>query len=361
MLRDPRPMIDLLRPLMHHRPMQMLHAAEYRHFLVDDARLRMRDEASECLRHLELNNELDLRMLNLMTAWQPLTSQQRQEMLSFFERSMLLCRIAQRPNVMLISARIRSVASLSAEVDSVVSSATRIALYLLPVNHIGIIPQTISRALSKKLTGSRLCARSGGDTLLVHRQHATGPCCSVHLFPCSDLVSSSLPDSSALVAQVTEQFSCVLCVASCDFGLFKFMVKCTDDMMDSCSFGTRFQSWSLRLSPSRRWAQFRHSGLDAEAFEESSLTDALCRNMHETVAGISALLRYNHLSRVASSFPRLSLFFCSLIARFRPQDDRLLRASKPHFHQPCVGRRDGHVCASFERGDRRADAVERVD
>lgn len=67
-------MIDLLRPLMHHRPMQMLRDAVYRHFLVDDARLRMRDEASECLRHLELNNELDLRMLNLMTAWQPLTS-----------------------------------------------------------------------------------------------------------------------------------------------------------------------------------------------------------------------------------------------------------------------------------------------
>jgi hypothetical protein len=32
-------------------------------------------------------------------------------------------------------------------------------------------------------------------------------------------------------------FSCVLCVASSDYGLFKFMVKCADDTMDSCSFG----------------------------------------------------------------------------------------------------------------------------
>jgi hypothetical protein len=304
-------MIDLLRPLMHHKPMQMLTTAEHRRFLVDDARVRHHDIASDCLRHLDLNNELDLRLLDLLTAWQPLSAAQREEMLAFFERSMLLCRISQRADMMLVSARTRSVAGLNSDVASVVSQASHVALYLLPISHIGIIPQTISRALSMKLTGSRLCTRSGGDTLLVHRQHATGPCCSVHLFPCSDLVSSSLPDSSALVAQVTEQFSCVLCVASCDFGLFKFMVKCTDDMMDSCSFGTRFQSWSLRLSPSRRWAQFRHSGLDAEAFEESSLTDALCRNMHETVAGISALLRYNHVSRVASSFPRLSLFFCS--------------------------------------------------
>ena len=77
-------MIDLLRPLMHHRPMQMLHAAEYRHFLVDDARLRMRDEASECLRHLELNNEVDLRLLNRMTAWHPVPPTEPKNTLAFF-------------------------------------------------------------------------------------------------------------------------------------------------------------------------------------------------------------------------------------------------------------------------------------
>ena len=291
MLRDPRVMVDLLRPLMHHNPMQMLVTPEYRHFLVDDARVRKRDEAALCLRHLELNNELDVRLLSLMTAWQPLDSAQREGMLSFFEHSMLLCRIAHRADVMLVSARIRSVAGLNSEVASVVSHACHVALYLLPISHIGIIPQMISRALSKKLTGSQLVTRCGGDTVLVHRQHAAGPCCSVNLFPYANLEASSLPCIAALKVQVSEPFSCVLCVASSDFGLFKFMVKCADDTMDSCSFGARFQSWGLRLGPSRRWVQFRHKGIDAEAFDESCMTDALNKNMHEAVAGVTVMLQ----------------------------------------------------------------------
>jgi hypothetical protein len=270
---------------MHHKPMQMLDIAEHRRFRVDDARVRHHDLASKCLCHLDLSNELDLRLLDLMTAWQPLSAAQRDEMLAFFERSMLLCRISQRADVMLVSARTRSVIGLNSDVASVVSKASHVALYLLPISHIGIIPQMISRALSKKLTGSQVVTRSGTDTLLVHRQHAAGPCCTVHLFPYSDLSASPLPDTAALVAQVSEAFSCVLCVASSDYGLFKFMVKCADDTMDSCSFGARFQSWCLRIGPSPRWVQFEHSGLDAEAFEKSSLTHAMGRNIHETVAG----------------------------------------------------------------------------
>ena len=281
-------MVDLLRPLMHHNPMQMLHTPEYHHFLVDDARVRKRDVASECLRRLELRNEIDLRLLDLMTAWQPLSSAQREEMLVFFERSMLLSRIANQADAMLVSARTRSVAGLDSEVAAVVSRASHVALYLLPISHIGVIPQIMSRALAKKRSGSQLLTRSGGDTLLVHRQHAAGPCCSVHLLPYADLLASPVPDAAELDAQVSEKFSCVLCVASSDFGLFKFMVKCADDTMDSCSFGARFESWGLRLGPSRRWVQFRHTGSDVEACDESSMTGALCKNMHEMVAGAVA-------------------------------------------------------------------------
>jgi hypothetical protein len=287
-LRDPESMVDLLRPLMHHRPTRMLDVPlpQRRDYLVGEARLRKRHDASLWLDRLEKNNELDLGLLSLMTAWQPLHPTQREEMLSFFERSMLLCRIAHQADVMLVSARTRSVAGFNDEVTSVVSHASHIALYLLPISHIGIIPQMISRALSKKLTGSKLVTRSGGETLLVHRHHAGGPCCSVNLFPYADLPASPLPDCAALRELVFEPFSCVLCIASSDFGLFKFLVKCADDMMDSCSFGARFQSWGLRLGPSRRWVQFRHKGFDVEASEESSITDALRKNMHETVAGI---------------------------------------------------------------------------
>ena len=330
-------MIDLLRPLMHHKPMQMLNETEYHHFLVNDAQTstQHRDVASNCLGHLYSKNELDLRLLDLMTAWHPLSAAQREEMLAFFERSMLLCRISQRADVMLVSARTRSVTGLYSDVASVVSKASHVALYLLPISHIGIIPQMISRALSKKLTGgSQVVTRSGADTLLVHRQHAAGPCCSVHLFPYSDLLASPVPDAAALDEQVSEVsggfFSCVLCVASSDYGLFKFTVKCADDTMDSCSFGARFESWALRLGPSRQWVQFRHKDtLDAEASDELSLTEALGKNIHETVGGTSNLVQVslNFLSCVellvsASFYPTLH----------RSQNGGLLCAAKPHLY-----------------------------
>jgi hypothetical protein len=278
-------MVELLRPLLHHNPMQMLRTAEYRHFLVDDARMQRRELAKECLRRLELRNEIDLRLLDLMTAWQPLNSAQRDDMLVFFEGSMLLCRIANQPDVLLVSARTPSVAALHSDVAAVVSCASNVGLYLLPMSHIGIIPQIISRALAKKLTGAQLLMRCGGNTLLVHRQHLAGPCCSVHLFNYDDILESNVPDAAALAAQISDMFSCVLCIASNDFGLFKFMVKCADDTMEGCSFGARFESWGLRLCPSKRWVQFGHTGSDAEAFEVSSMTGALCKNMHEMVAG----------------------------------------------------------------------------
>ena len=284
-------MVDLLRPLLHHKPVQMLTTDEHGHFLVGDARVRRRDEAKVYLDHLQKTNELNLCLLELLRAWQPLSAAQREQMLSFFERSMLLCRIAERADMVLVSARTRSIPALDFDVSAVVARASHAALYLLPISHIGVIPQIISRILSKKLAGSHLVIRSGGDTLLVHRQHAAGPCCSVNLLPYDDLHVSRLPLAASLVEDVSEAFSCVLCVASSDFGLFKFVVQCADDTMDSCSFGARFQSWGLRLGPSKRWVQFRHRGLDAEVFDASSLSSALRKNMHEIVAGaVVALL-----------------------------------------------------------------------
>ena len=277
-------MVDLLRPLLHHKPVQMLTTDEHGHFLVGDARVRRRDEAKVYLDHLQKTNELNLCLLELLRAWQPLSAAQREQMLSFFERSMLLCRIAERADMVLVSARTRSVPALDSDVSAVVARASHLALYLLPVSHIGIIPQIISRALSKRFAGSHLVTRSGGDTLLVYRQHAAGPCCSVDLFPYDDIHRSRSTDVAAFEKE-PRLFSCVLCVASSDFGLFKFVVQCADETMDSCSFGAHFQSWGLRLGPSRQWVQFRTEGYDAEAFDVSSLTGALRKNMHETVAG----------------------------------------------------------------------------
>ena len=282
-IRDPGALIDLLRPLMHHEPIHMLQVAEHKHLLVASSLVDVhkRDVVGECLRQLQLHNHLDFRLLEHLAAWAPLNLVQRDEMLHFFQNSMLLCTIANRSEVMLVSARTRGLPALTSDVSAVVASAAYVALFFLPIRHIGIIPMMISRALEKKFSGLQLVARSGSDTLLVHRHHLSGPCCSVHLMHFIDLQTSRIFGIESLVAQIADRFSCVLCVASSDFGLFKFMVKCADDTMDSCSFGSRFQSWALSAPPSRLWVQFRHDGVDAS---ELSMSQALNRNLHEVVA-----------------------------------------------------------------------------
>ncbi len=288
-IRDPGAMIDLLRPLMHHEPIHMLQVAEHRHLLVPGSLVdvRKRDVVSECLRQLQMHNHLDCRLLEHLAAWAPLTEAQRDEMLLFFRNSMLICTIANRSEVMLVSARTRGLPALLGDVSAVVASASYVALFFLPIRHIGIIPMMISRALAKRFSGLQLVARSGSDTLLVHRHHLSGPCCSVHLMHFNDLQATRIIGVESLAAQVADTFSCILCIASSDFGLFKFMVKCADDTMDSCSFGSRFQSWALSAPPSRCWVQFRHDGVDAS---ELSMSQALDRNMHEIVAAGAALI-----------------------------------------------------------------------
>ncbi len=289
-LRDPGALIDLLRPLMHHNPIHMLQFADHRHLLVPSSLTDVlkRDIVSDCLRQLQLYNHLDCRLLNHFAAWAPLSETQRDAMLLFFRKSMLLCTIENRHDVLLVSARTRGIPALSAEVSAVAASATYVALYFLPIRHIGIIPMMIARAVAVKFSGVQLVTRSGSDTLLVHRHHMAGSCCSVHLMHINDLQQSRITGVESLAMQIADTFSCVLCIASSDFGLFKFMVKCADETMDSCSFGSRFQSWALSAPPSRCWVQFRHNGADAS---ELSASQAMCRNLHEIVAaGVGSLL-----------------------------------------------------------------------
>ena len=277
---------------MHHDPIHMLQIAEHKRFLVPGSLtdVRKRDVVSECLRQLQLHNRLDCRLLQHLAAWAPLTEAQRDAMLLFFQKSMLICTIANHYDVLLVSARTRGLPALLGDVSAVVASASYLSLFFLPIRHIGIIPMMIARALGKRFSGVQLVTRSGSDTLLVHRHHESGPCCSVHLMHFNDLPASQIARAASLVAQIADKFSCVMCVASSDFGLFKFMVKCADDTMNSCSFGARFQSWALSAPPSRCWVQFRHDGVDASAL---CMSQALERNMHEIVAaGACRCVRY---------------------------------------------------------------------
>ena len=104
----------------------------------------------------------------------------------------------------------------------------------------------------------------------------------------------------SLCSLIGESFSCVLRIASSDFGLFKFAAACADAALDSGSFGTRFQCWTAVAQassssvpasavPADDWVLFRDSV--SATLSSLPLSHALRRNHHEHVITGQSLIR----------------------------------------------------------------------
>jgi hypothetical protein len=224
-------------------------------------------------------------------------------MLAFFERSRLLCCVNQRSDMRLITSRVRSKPFLSSSVEGVTSRSIYHALYLLPLNHIGIIAHLQSSVSSVNLRCVCLYSQSGCDSLVVNRVDDPACCWAFSVEPFASGVERC-DRFKSLCGLIGETFSYVLRIASSDFGLFKFATACADAAMDSGSFGTRFQCWaavsavSLNgltadvLSPSD-WMLFRarsRSGAPSLLCHRP-LGSALRRNHHEHVITGHNLMR----------------------------------------------------------------------
>ena len=88
-VRDPSTLISLLKPLVHHEPLQMM--SRHRDMVVPGSLLSAdaRDQLEGLLRRLQTSDELPLELLDHLSAWHSLSPEQRSSMLSFFERSRL--------------------------------------------------------------------------------------------------------------------------------------------------------------------------------------------------------------------------------------------------------------------------------
>jgi hypothetical protein len=124
-VRDPSTLIALLKPLLHHQPLQMMKLPVYHSLLVEASlqRADARVELSSLLNRLDSLDELPLQLLDHLSAWKELSGEQRSSMLAFFESSRLLCRVNQRPDVRLITSRVRSKPHLTDDVDRVTAGA----------------------------------------------------------------------------------------------------------------------------------------------------------------------------------------------------------------------------------------------
>jgi hypothetical protein len=307
-VRDPSTLIALLKPLLHHQPLQMMRLPVYQNLLVATSlqRTDTRDVLSSLLNRLDSTDELPLQLLDHLSAWKDLSGEQRSSMLAFFESSRLLCRVNQRPDVRLITSRVRSKPHLTDDVDRVTAGATYHALYLLPLNHIALIAHLQSTVCSLRLEYVNLESRSGRDSLVVSRMD--DPSCSC-VFSVESFVAGVEQNQrfSSLCSKLGDPFSCVLRVASSDFGMFKFAAACADAAIETGSFGTRHQCWvtvtpltqaaASAAASGSRWTMFRDSSLLSQwqsqqaNLSSMSLSRALQRNHHEHVLPGQSIMR----------------------------------------------------------------------
>jgi hypothetical protein len=137
-VRDPSTLIALLKPLLHHQPLQMMRLPVYQN-MIADLSLKTpcdRTELKTLLNALQQNDVLSLRLLDHLSVWKDLSPEQRSSMLAFFERSCLICQVDQQPDARFVSARARARNHPNPEVKQVVASSRYHVLYLLPMNYI---------------------------------------------------------------------------------------------------------------------------------------------------------------------------------------------------------------------------------
>lgn len=310
--REPKTLIALLKPLLHHKPLETMQSHQHQH-LVAPASLSSdgaRNELEGLLRRLQTDDELSLQLLSHLIAWRDLTTDQRNSLLAFFERSRFMCRIEQRPDLRLISARIRSKNHLSQNQNfqQVTATAKYRALYLLPANHIGLVARVHSAVSALSLKAVKLECQSARDSLIVHRSFDMNCACVFSVEEYSACVQLSERFSS-LHDLHGEKFSCVFRISSTDFGMFKFAAACADEAMDSCSFGFRFQCWStvVHSSPPRSprlllplppflppppptWILFRDS--QSSSLSRGTLAHALGQYLHLDIVPGPSIIQY---------------------------------------------------------------------
>ncbi len=166
-VRESRTLIALLNPLVHQEPLQMM---ILHHLTPSDEQMLDSDtiinsaasrQLESLLRSLQESDELSLELLFYFKAWQNLSLDQRTSILSFFEHSRLLCRVKLCSEVRLVTSRLRSKPHLTQFVEEVTGDSLYHALYLLPLNHIGIIARlqsavtSINMALQSSSSGLR--------------------------------------------------------------------------------------------------------------------------------------------------------------------------------------------------------------
>lgn len=332
----PQFVIDLIRPLIHHQPMNLLDDTERLGMLREESRRpgALHESAKKHLNTLSFQNEVHVDFLvTHLTEWRKLSEQQVFVMLEFFVRSALFSEIPGREQVYLVTARLKNLPSIEqlssifrarqmidpsrlshfqnqdkqldvqlSQSETPQCSNPRLAPFMNPLHDAAKVFQLIlgeSEAVScgtanmpneaffvLPMKQAALLPRLNAGILQIQPEFIG---LNVTLFSDGLIMdrgnslcilrvrswSDCDQKSPKLRDCVGPHFDTILHVASNDYGMFLFFCRCTERTIDAEFAGLRHQCWCpLRdqFGSTIDWLEFNNSGGGKSVCDKLSAT-----------------------------------------------------------------------------------------
>ncbi len=311
-LRDPRLIINLLKPLVHHNVLDR--KFKFRElFLVNATDV----SCDRLLQQLHSQAVLDHGLLPYLVAWAKSSAKAHASMLSFFKATFMITAIralgasesgsGDEPQRSLVTARLLdSDGDRQREADAlangIAACAVFHAVYALPSAHVGIMSHMMASVEQLQPSQIALAVTCAHNHLCIVR----GPSqCAVSVLPLANVFASKL--GSIQHHLPPGDFSHALVISSNDDGLFAFAARCVDSMMRSGSFGAMYQCWlPCRSSATDAgWQPKREDWAEVNSPQNvKTLSEVLSANASDVVIT-------SHSLRLKDIFPRRPRIFMS--------------------------------------------------
>jgi GTPase SAR1 family protein len=241
-LREPRLIIELMKPLVHHQ----VTGRKFRQQFCSGSF----DGMGDCLQKLHDHSFLDHRLMRCFKAWTGMLDSSFDSMMSFFKQGFMISDLksssAMCRGCSLVTARLCDYVNsdIQCQISEKAAAIQRIseyfAVYTLPSAHIGLIART--QAAVASLQPVPLDVTFGKDHICIERG-SKFKCC-VSMLRLEELFESKLGSlRHRLGESASDYYSHGLTIFSNDSGLFAFAARCIDNMIRACAFGSLHASW----------------------------------------------------------------------------------------------------------------------
>jgi len=296
-LRDPRLLVDLLKPLVHH---DVLDQSTHKDGFRQQCLARPSDISSDnLLKQLHKDAVLDHRLLPHFAAWSRSSSKSHASILKFFEGTFMISALRNSvssgigggggPQRSLVTARLFDCSdgdrqlAVEALADDVAAHGVFNALYVLPSAHVGFIAHMMGIVQDLQPKSIKLDISFVRNHVCIERGSSR---CAVSMRPLSHVFASSLGSIQGELLP-PGRFSHSLVVSSNDDGLFAFAARCMDAMMRSGKFGAHYQCW-LQIYRSSAvdggWAPRKEDWAELNNSEnQKSLSEVLSANSSDVI------------------------------------------------------------------------------